>query len=266
MTATLQKVSHERRGLQWRTGSADEILRHTPTESAIGLSFDGRSHTVLMASPSNLEDLAVGFTLTEGIAPFEGISGVSVQPADQGWLVDVRLVAKARRTPARPRTLEGRSSCGLCGVQRLADAVRPLPQVTSERAFLHAAVLSAVRALDELQPLGQVTRATHAAAFATADGHIDLVREDVGRHNALDKLAGAMARDGSDPASGFIVVTSRCSFEMVEKCARLGAPMIVAMSGPTDLAISKAEEAKVTLVALARADGHTVFTHGERLQ
>jgi FdhD protein len=137
--------------------------------------------------------------------------------------------------------------------------------VQAQTTFDHEAVQTAVLALDERQPLGRRTRATHAAAFAGADGTLRLVREDVGRHNALDKLAGAVIREGIDPAAGFVVVTSRCSFEMVEKTARLGAPMIVAVSAPTDLAIRKAEEAGVTLAALARADGHTVFSHAQRL-
>jgi len=256
--------SHPRGGLQWRAAGAQRIEREAPTEAAIGLSFDGRPHTVLMATPSDLEDLAVGFALTEGIATPGEIVDLEIEAADQGWLADIRLVPGRRRL-ARPRTLEGRSSCGLCGVQRLADAVRPLPWVTSAAAFAHTAVQRAVQALEDVQPLGRRTRATHAAAFADASGALLFVREDVGRHNALDKLAGALVRQGLDPAAGFVVVTSRCSFEMVEKTARLGAPMIVAVSAPTDLAIRKAEEAGVTLVALARSDGHTVFSHAQRL-
>jgi len=258
------RQSWTRSGLQWRAGETQDIARDTPAEAAVGLSFDGRPHTVLMATPADIEDLAIGFTLTEGIAAPGEIVGVDIKVSELGWLADVRL-EPGRRRIARPRTLEGRSSCGLCGVQRLADAVRPLPRVTSAATFAHEAIQRAVRALDEVQPLGQRTRATHAAAFAMRDGAIVLAREDVGRHNALDKLAGALAGQGLDAGTGFIVVTSRCSFEMVEKTARIGAPMIVAVSAPTDLAIRKAEEAGVTLVALARADGHTVFTHAQRL-
>jgi FdhD protein len=135
----------------------------------------------------------------------------------------------------------------------------------SEARFGHAAIQRAVAALGPRQALGGLTRATHAAAFADAEGALGLVREDVGRHNALDKLGGALLRSSVDPATGFVVVTSRCSFEMVEKTARLGCPMIVAVSAPTDLAIQRAEDAGVTLVALARADGHTVFSRTDRL-
>jgi FdhD protein len=251
-------------GVQWRADGVRRIERETPVEAAVGLSFDGRPHTVLMATPDDLADLAVGFTLTEGVAGPGDIEGVDVESTDQGHLVNVRLVA-GRRRMARPRTLEGRSSCGLCGVQRLADAVRPLPRVVAAATFSHTAVQRAVQALEDAQPLGRRTRATHAAAFADADGALLLAREDVGRHNALDKLAGGLVRQGLDAGSGFVVVTSRCSFEMVEKTARLGAPMIVAVSAPTDLAIRRAEAAGVTLVALARADGHTVFSHAQCL-
>lgn len=256
--------SHSRGGLQWRADGAQRIQRDTPSEAAIGLSFDGRPHTVLMATPTDLEDLAVGFSITEGIASPAEIIDVDIEASAQGWLVNVSLLPGRRRV-ARPRTLEGRSSCGLCGVQRLADAVRPLPRVESAAAFAHVTIQRAIQALEDVQPLGRRTRATHAAAFADARGALKLVREDVGRHNALDKLAGSLVRQSLDASEGFVVVTSRCSFEMVEKTARLGAPMIVAVSAPTDLAIRKAEEAGVTLVALARADGHTVFSHAQRL-
>lgn len=265
----MQELIDQRRShtaLQWRAdGGAQSIERETPTEAAIGLSFDGRPHTVLMATPGDLEDLAVGFTLTEGIAAFEDILEVAVRTETEGWLADVRLAPSARRRPARPRTLEGRSSCGLCGVQRLADAVRALPTVAVGQSFAPEAVQRAVAALADRQTLGRLTRATHAAGFADLRGDLRLVREDVGRHNALDKLAGGLLRGGLAPDAGFIVVTSRCSFEMVEKTARIGCPMIVAVSAPTDLAIRRAETAGVTLVALARSDGHTVFSRPERL-
>ena len=265
----MDELTDQRRrnaGLQWRAdGAALAIERETPTEAAVGLSFDSRPHTVLMATPGDLDDLARGFTITEGVASFEDILSVEVRAETEGWLVNVQLAANGRRRAARPRTLEGRSSCGLCGVQRLADAVRPLPEVRTGQRFAPEAVQRAVACLGDHQTLGRLTRATHAAGFADADGELHLVREDVGRHNALDKLAGALFPAGLDPNAGFVVVTSRCSFEMVEKTARIGCPMIVAVSAPTDLAIRKAEAARVTLVALARADGHTVFSCAERL-
>lgn len=251
---------------QWRAGAKIEsIERAVPDEVAVGLSFDGRPHTVLMATPVDVEDLARGFTLTEAVASAADIISIEVRETDLGLLVDVRLRTGAANRKARPRTLEGRSSCGLCGVQRLSDAMRPLPRVEEGRSIAHQAVQRALDALTEAQALGRLTRATHAAAFADAEGRILLSREDVGRHNALDKLAGAMAVAGLDPCAGFIVVTSRCSFEMVEKAVRIGCPILVAVSAPTELAIRKAEEAGLTLIALARADGHTVFSRADRL-
>lgn len=251
---------------QWRVGAGSEaIARATPQEVAVGLSFDGRPHTVLMATPADVADLARGFTLTEAVARAEDILDVEVTETDLGILADVKLKPGAIQRKARPRTLEGRSSCGLCGVQRLADAVRPLPRLEGGARVSHEAVQRAVDALGDAQALGRLTRATHAAAFATADGTLAVVREDVGRHNALDKLAGAMAREALSALAGFVVVTSRCSFEMVEKTVRMGCSVLVAVSAPTDLAIRRAEESGLTLIALARADGHTVFTYPERL-
>ncbi len=255
-----------RPALEWRApGRAARIDRWTPDETAVGLSFDGRPHTVLMATPTQVEDLARGFTITEGVARPEDILSVEVKPEALGMLVDIRLVEGAARRKARPRNLEGRSSCGLCGVQRLADAVRPLPPAGEGVRVAHQAVTAALANLEEAQVLGRSTRATHAAAFCDAEGRVVLLREDVGRHNALDKLAGAMAREGRDAGAGFVLVTSRCSFEMVEKAVRMGAGMIVAVSAPTDLAVSRAEESGLTLVALARADGHMVFSRPDRL-
>ena len=253
-------------GHVWRAdGRCEPVSRPTPVEVAVGLSMDGRPHTVLMATPGDYEDLAMGFVVSEAIADAADVQAIEVREVADGVLVDLRLTPSAPRKRGRPRGLEGRSSCGLCGVQRLADVMRPLPVVESSRRFAPEAVQRAVLSLDDRQALGRETRATHAAAFATPDGVVALLREDVGRHNALDKLGGALLRAGMDPARGFIVVTSRCSFEMVEKTARFGAPMIVAISAPTDLAIRRAEDAGVTLVALARDDGHTVFSHPQRL-
>ncbi|USQ97841.1 formate dehydrogenase accessory sulfurtransferase FdhD [Caulobacter sp. RL271] len=258
--------SERRSAVQWRAGRAPETLaRDLPREIAVGLSFDGRPHTVLMATPRDLEELALGFVVTEAVARASDVLEITTKEEEQGILVDVRLAPGVVGKKARPRNLEGRSSCGLCGVQRLADAVRPLPVLGQGVRIRHQAIPRALAALEQEQSLGRLTRATHAAAFFDADGALVLVREDVGRHNALDKLAGAMAREGHDAAAGFVVVTSRCSFEMVEKAARMGCPILVAVSAPTELAIAKAEEANLTLVALARADGHAVFAGGERL-
>lgn len=255
-----------RQGRVWRPrGGCESVSRPTPVEVAVGISFDSRPHTVLMATPGDYEDLAVGFAASEAIAQATDIESIEVREVADGVLVDLRLVPTTPRRRGRPRGLEGRSSCGLCGVQRLADAMRPLPVVASTRRFAPEAVQRAVRELAAGQALGRETRATHAAGYADPDGRVVLIREDVGRHNALDKLGGALLRVGHDLEAGFIIVTSRCSFEMVEKTARFGAPMLVAISAPTDLAIRRAEDAGVTLVALARDDGHTTFSHPHRL-
>jgi FdhD protein len=257
-----------RAGEQWRVaGASTAVLRDLPEETPVGIAYDGKPHAVLMASPGDFEDLAVGFTLSEGIARTGDIEAVTVEVRPEGVLADVALSAEGRRgrARARVRTMEGRSSCGLCGVQRLSAAVRPLARVAGGDRIGRGAIQAALAALDQAQTLGRLTRAMHAAAWAGADGTLALVREDVGRHNALDKLIGAGARAGLDAAGGFVVVTSRCSYEMVEKAATADFPLLVAISAPTALAIRKAEEAGMTLVALARADGHTVFTRPDRL-
>ncbi|MBL8554949.1 MAG: formate dehydrogenase accessory sulfurtransferase FdhD [Phenylobacterium sp.] len=242
----------------WRADGVGDITRDVPAETAIALSFDGEPYAVVMATPRDVTELAIGFTVSEAIAAFADIRDVAVEVHELGITADVRLDGAA--APARARSIEGRTSCGLCGVERLEDAMRPTPRVAARLDIAPEAIQRATAAFDGAQPLGRETRATHAAAFAAPDGRVLLVREDVGRHNALDKLGGALLAAGIDPATGFILITSRCSFEMVEKTARLGAPMIVAISAPTALAIRRAEEAGLTLVALARADGHTVFS------
>jgi len=254
---------------QWRRGVAGDtaIERPLADETPVGLLYDGCPHVVLMATPTEVEDLAVGFTLSERIAGWADITDVTVESLDEGLQVDVRLTAEGRkgRAKARARSMEGRSSCGLCGVTRLAQAVRPLSSLAEGAVFSRAAIEAALDALEQEQALGRLTRAMHAAAFADTTGALSLVREDVGRHNALDKLIGGAARSGLDPTTGFVVVTSRCSYEMVEKAAVAGFPLMVAISAPTALAIRKAEECGMTLVALARADGCAVFTRPERI-
>jgi FdhD protein len=254
---------------QWRRGVAGDVAIDRPLadETPVGLLYDGCPQVVLMATPSDVADLAVGFTLTERIAGWTDITEVTVESRDEGLQVDVRLTAEGRkgRAKARSRSMEGRSSCGLCGVTRLVQAVRPLSPLAEGLTLRRAAIEAALDALEQEQALGRLTRAMHAAAFADASGALTLVREDVGRHNALDKLIGAAARTGLDPSAGFVVITSRCSYEMVEKAAVAGLSLMVAISAPTALAIRKAQECGMTLVALARADGCTVFTRPERI-
>ncbi len=254
---------------EWRHGRAEitQITRVVPDEVAIGIAYDKRPHVVLMATPVEVEDLAVGFSLSEGIATAADIAGITVEERAEGIAVDVTLTpaARKRRATWRRRSMEGRSSCGLCGVERLDKALRPLPALADSLVVRRAAIGRALAGLEAAQPLGRETRAMHAAAWCEADGDILDLREDVGRHNALDKVIGAAAREGRDPAGAFLVVTSRCSYEMVEKAATAGVALLVAISAPTALAIRKAEEAGLTLVALARDDGHAIFTRADRV-
>ena len=254
---------------QWRRadGAVQTVSRDVPAEVAVGLAYDSAPYVVVMASPGDVEDLAIGFTVTERVAPFSAIERVTVSVQAEGLLADVLLTwaAGADVALARRRTLESRSSCGLCGVETLKDAVREIAPVGPGPRVTHDAIQRALAALESGQILGARTRATHAAAWCDAEGALRLVREDVGRHNALDKLVGAALRAGLDPAAAFIVITSRCSYEMVEKTAAAGVSILVAISAPTALAIAQAEAAGMTLIALARADGHTVFAGGHRV-
>lgn len=254
---------------QWRcdADAVEAIRRLTPEETPVGIVYDSLPYAVVMATPQDIEDLAVGFTVSERIAGAGDIEDIRIAEHADGVVADILLRKSARKSKAwvRQRTIEGRSSCGLCGVQSLKDAVRPLPRLPDGLAVRRAAIQAAVDALDEAQPLGRQTRATHAAAWADASGRLLLVREDVGRHNALDKLIGAALRAGCDPAQAFIVITSRCSYEMIEKVAAAGVSLLAAISAPTALAIRKAEECGMTLIALARADGHVIFVRPDRV-
>jgi FdhD protein len=253
---------------QWRTnGMVERVSRAVPDEAAIGLAYDSKPHVVLMGAPSDIIDLAIGFSFSEGIATIDQIDDISVTARPEGVLVDMLLSPSARDgvAKARARALEGRTSCGLCGVQHLAAATRKLPRVEGDLTITRDAIQKAIAQLEKEQTQGRATRATHAAAWADRNGRLQLLREDVGRHNALDKLIGAALRAKKDPRQSFIVVTSRLSYEMVEKTAIAGVSILVAISAPTGLAIRKAEEAGITLIGLARADGHTIFTRPERV-
>ncbi len=254
---------------RWTAADGSVALedRAVPEEAAIGILYDSRPHLVVIGTPADIDDLAVGFTVTEGVARPDQIERVIVSHSPEGWTADVLLTRAGARSAAlaRRRTVEARSSCGLCGVEVLRDALRPTHPVAGGLQVTRAAIQRAVAAMEEGQPLGRSTRATHAAAWADAAGDVLLVREDVGRHNALDKTVGAAVRAGLDSASAFIVVTSRCSYEMVDKTACAGVGLLVAISAPTALAIRRAEESGMTLVALARKDGHTVFAGRQRI-
>jgi FdhD protein len=255
--------------LQWSADgrAIQAIERAAPEETAIGVSYDSEPYAVLMATPADVADLALGFTVSERIADADDVLDVRIGVHDEGLVADVLLSQQGARRARerRRRNLEGRSSCGLCGVQSPEDATRALPRLPDGLVVEANAVFRALGALRAAQILGNRTRATHAAAWADASGTLRLVREDVGRHNALDKMIGGAHRAGLAPGEAFVVITSRCSYEMVEKAAVAGIAMIVAISAPTALAVRKAEAANMTLVALARADGYAAFSGRGRL-
>ena len=236
-------------------------------EVPVAFVYGGKPHVVMMCTPTDLEDLAVGFTISEEIvASAKEIARGEVVRHARGIEVQMELPPAAQeRLASRTRALASRTGCGLCGIDAIESAIRPPRRVASDTRFTAAAVAHAVTTLEAAQPLNAETRAVHAAAYATAAGVLEVVREDVGRHNALDKVIGALARGGHDASAGFLVVTSRASYELVQKCAVAGATMLVAVSRPTGLAIRFAEEAGITLVALARGETANVYAHADRL-
>ena len=236
-------------------------------EVPVALAYNGVSHAVMLATPSDLEDFALGFSLTEDIvaSPAE-VRDIEVVGSPEGITVQIEIASACFvQLKERRRSLAGRTGCGLCGTESLAQALRPPAPVRTDARFTAAAVHRALDALRRHQPLHETSGATHAAAFASAQGELALVREDVGRHNALDKLVGAMAARRLDAASGFVAVTSRASYEMVGKTARAGCGLLAAVSGVTALAIDVAEDAGLCLVGFARQDNLNVYTRQQRL-
>ena len=242
--------------------------RCVPEETPVAISFNGTSYAVMMATPADLEDFAIGFALSEGIvsAP-EDIGGLDIVDVDGG--IDCRMEladAPSESLKARRRRIAGPVGCGLCGIESIAEAVRAVPEWHGpEVRFTNVDVARSVRLLAGAQPLHRETAAVHAAGFYTRDAGIIAAREDVGRHNALDKLVGALAREAVDASRGAIVITSRVSIEMVQKAAVAGAPVLIAVSAPTALAVRTADAAGMTLVARVRDDDFEIFTHAQRI-
>ena len=252
-----------------RAGKVFAATDWVADEVAVALEYNGISHAVMMATPTDLEDFARGFSLTEGIVDtVDQIRDIELVESPQGHTLQIEIAAACfARLKDRRRNLTGRTGCGLCGTDSLAHAVRrPAPVSAPATPFVIAAVARALAALRSQQHLLDATGATHAAAWCHADGRIALVREDVGRHNALDKLVGALQVAKLDAPSGFIVVTSRASFEMVQKAACAGVALLAAISGVTALAIDVAQAAGITLVGFARGDNASVYSHPEQIQ
>jgi FdhD protein len=251
----------------WRVGGEALGARELPEEVPVALVYDASTCAVMMATPLDLEDFALGFSLTEGvIGSADDILGLEIVEGELG--VEARMWLSERRREAfaaRRRRLAGPTGCGLCGVDSLAEAVRAPSRVTADLRLTPEDILAAVAALAPAQALGDRTHAVHAAGFWSPSGGLAMLREDVGRHNALDKLAGGLARAGRAGGEGVVLLTSRVSVEMVQKTAAIGAPILVAVSAPTALAARAAEAANITLAAVARPDGFEVFTHPERI-
>ncbi len=239
-------------------------LRDLPSEVAVALSFNGTTQAVMMATPADLTDFALGFAISEGIATKEEITSIEVVETVQGIDVQTWLHPAAEaRLATRRRTMAGPVGCGLCGVDSIAEALRDVPKVTHDLHLTPAQICDAVAALPAHQTLHDTTRAAHAAAYWVPGRGVVAAREDVGRHNALDKLIGALTT--VPQPLGAVVMTSRVSIDLVQKLAMLGAPVLIAVSAPTVQAVELADKAGITLVALARPDRFECFTHPHRI-
>jgi FdhD protein len=231
-----------------------------PVEAPIAIETNGIAYAVMMATPLQIEDFVTGFLMAEGLAAADEVGEVAVHATEgsawgTGYVARVNLpVERLGPILERARRRVGDSSCGICGIEGVEAALRPLPQLSRTSQASRQAIRRGLDAMRACQALGDVTRATHAAAFCDEEGALVALREDVGRHNALDKLVGALARRGVDPAHGFLVMTSRCSYELVEKTVRAGVPLLVTISAPTDLAVRRAGAAGLALAVVARDD------------
>ena len=261
-------ISRQARVVNWNQGECSSRNDEIATETPVALTYNKRSLVVMMATPRDLEDFATGFSLTEGIIR---------QPAD---ILDVSIIERKKglelamtvneecfsRFGEQRRNLVGRTGCGLCGAESLDQAMRNPSIVDSKVSVPTHALHRAIEALDENQPLQVVTGAVHGAAWCDTGGEIKVLREDVGRHNALDKLIGHLHRTGFDRDDGFVLVSSRASYEMVFKAAAAGVEILVAVSAPTTLAIDYAQRSGLTLVGFARPGRHNVYTFEGRIQ
>jgi FdhD protein len=257
----------EHRALRYTASGARESVEKIADEIPVSFVYNGQPHVVMMATPQDLEDFALGFSYTEELVrAASDVSRVEVVRFSQGieLQIDVAL-ACMDVIGSRTRRLTGRTGCGICGAESFATVMKQLHVVGEGSPVSLDAVRTAMEGLQARQALNAEAGAVHAAGWASREGTVDVVREDVGRHNALDKLIGALLKRGTDPLSGFVVVTSRASFEMVQKTTAFGAPLLAAISGPTGLAVRVAQQSRLTLIGFARGDRHTVYTWPERV-
>lgn len=261
---TLAEVSVLRCRNGERLVSADVLAVEVP----VALEYNGISHVVMLASPNDLEDFALGFSLTEGIiAQPSELYEVEVETREDGLLVHLQIASERFvALKERRRNMTGRTGCGLCGTEALDQVRRVVAPVTHRRHFADQQLMAGMRAMQALQPLQQQSGATHAAAWMDAEGQVVLVREDVGRHNALDKLIGALVTRQTDLNAGALLITSRASYEMVQKAAIMNIGLIAAISAPTSFAVSLAESSGVTLIGFMRDHSYVIYTHPDRLE
>jgi FdhD protein len=253
--------------IRWESGVERESAEQIAEEVPVVLVYNGLPHVVMMATPADLEDFVLGFSLTEELigSPAD-LHSVDVVRYSQGIEVQAQVSASCEaEIGSRTRRLSGRTGCGICGADSIGAVLKQLHPVPIGRPIPPEAVHRAMRELAARQALNAASGAVHAAGWATGEGEVTLAREDVGRHNALDKLIGALRRSGIEASEGFVVVTSRASFEMVQKTTVLGAPLMASISGPTGLAVRVAEQAGLTLVGFVRGDRHTIYTHPARI-
>ncbi|MDM4768016.1 formate dehydrogenase accessory sulfurtransferase FdhD [Pelomonas sp. SE-A7] len=250
-----------------RAGHAFEQQDWVAEEVPVALEFNGISQAVMLATPLDLEDFALGFSLSEGLLQgADQLYSVEEEVSELGITLHCEIAGEAfARLKERRRTMAGRTGCGLCGTESLAQVARDLPPLKAGGAFGRQAIARALGQFRDHQALQQATGAVHAAGWCSADGEVRCLREDVGRHNALDKLIGALARQGVDASQGFIAITSRASFELVQKAASAGVSLLAAVSAPTSFAVTTADRAGMTLVGFAREQDLVVYCHPERL-
>ena len=253
--------------LRWRAHRLYELDDWVSEEVPVALEFNGISHAVMLATPCDLEDFALGFGISEGIfASAADLHGCDVVESGLGITVCMEVSSRSfNALKHRRRTLAGRTGCGVCGVESLAQVVRAVPAISSDIHFQAEAIAHAMRSMRARQNLNKLTGSMHAAAWCNAEGNVVVLREDVGRHNALDKLIGALASAGLAAEAGFIAVTSRASIEMVQKAATAGAALMAAISAPTQLAVNTAQLAGMTLVGLVRQDDLVMYAHPQRV-